>query len=47
LTPEEAPPRRTAQADIYCSKESGRASPAVHLVNKAPKEHVDFREPII
>jgi len=47
LTPEKAAPGRTVQAEIYCSEGSGRASLAVNLVNKAPKEHLDFREPII
>jgi hypothetical protein len=33
----------TVQAQIYCSEGSGRASLAVHLVNKASKEHLDVR----
>jgi hypothetical protein len=36
---------RTMQARFYRSEGSGRASLAVHLVNKAPKEHLDVREP--
>jgi hypothetical protein len=47
LTPEKAALGRTAQAQIYCSEGSGHASLAVYLVNKAPKEHLDFRERII
>jgi hypothetical protein len=47
LTPEKAALSRTVQAQIYCSEGSDRASLAVHLVNKTPKEHFDFREPII
>ena len=38
---------RSLRADFHCSEASGRESLAVHLVNKAPKEHLDFREPII
>jgi hypothetical protein len=45
--PEKAALGRTVQTKIYCSEGSGQASLAVHLVNKTPKEHFDFREPII
>jgi hypothetical protein len=44
LTPGKTVPGRTMQARFYRSEESGRASLAVHLVNKAPKEHLDVRE---
>jgi hypothetical protein len=47
LMPEKAALGRTVQTKIYCSEGSGQASLAVHLVNKTPKEHFDFREPII
>jgi hypothetical protein len=38
---------RTLRAEFHCSEASSRDSLAVHLVNKAPKEHLDFREPSI
>jgi hypothetical protein len=47
LAQEKAAPDRTVEAQIYCSEGSDRPSLAVHLVNKAPKEHLDFRELII
>jgi hypothetical protein len=46
LAQEKAAPDRTVEAQIYCSEGSDRPSLA-HLVNKAPKEHLDFRELII
>ena len=36
-----------AEAEIYCSEGSDRPSLDLHLVNKAPKEHLDFRKLII
>jgi hypothetical protein len=37
--------RRQKNSDATYGSGSGRASLAVHLVNKAPKEHFDGREP--
>src|SRR5713226_1908249 len=45
LTPEKQRPAGAVQAQIYCSEGSGRASLPVHLVNKAPKEHLDVHQP--
>ena len=43
--PERAAPAGTVQAQIHCSEGSGRASLPAHLVNKAPKEHLDVHKP--
>src|SRR6266478_748421 len=43
--PERAAPAGTVQAQIHCSEGSGRASLPVHLVNRAPKEHLDVHKP--
>jgi hypothetical protein len=43
VCPDAGKSRQDVQAQIYCSEESGRASLAVHLVNKASKEHLDVR----
>src|SRR6267378_8254652 len=33
---------RTLRAEFHCSEASSRDPLAVHLVNRAPKEHLDF-----
>jgi len=43
--PERAAPAGTVQAQIHCSEGSGRASLPGHLVNRAPKEHLDVHKP--
>jgi hypothetical protein len=47
LTPEKASPAGLREPSSTALRHQVRDSLAVHLVNRAPKEHLDFREPII